>query len=236
MQNKGYMVRKTREVFEIPPNPNLNHEQSLWSDGIKRIAGIDEAGRGAWAGTVVAAAVIFPVNIELELTLFGVRDSKQLNSQQRTYWAEVIKSQALAWGVGFADHAEIDQFGILPATRLAMQRALAELPDLADHLLIDAVQLPKVNQPQTALIKGDQRSLSIAAASILAKTSRDEWMRQQDTIFPLYGFAHNKGYGTRYHQQALQQHGPCAIHRMSYRPLREGLDFVEFMSNEEILD
>src|SRR5690606_25362685 len=141
--------------------------------------GLDEAGRGAWAGPVVAAIVILPQNTNLEQRLFGVRDSKQMNTRQREYWAEIITGEALAWGVGFAEHSEIDQHGILPATRLSMERAMAQLTTLPDHLFIDALLLTDIDIPQSAFIKGDQRSLSIAAASILAKTSRDEHMRQE---------------------------------------------------------
>ncbi len=185
------------------------------------VAGVDEAGRGAWAGPVVAAMVIFPNENNLAQVLFGVRDSKQINAEKRAYWAGIIQEQALAWGVGFSDHSEIDQIGILPATRLAMQRALERLTIPAQHLLIDAVVLPKNTVPQTALIKGDQRSLSIAAASILAKTTRDAFMQQEETSYPGYGFTRHKGYGTRFHQAALKELGPCPIHRMSFRPLRE---------------
>lgn len=221
MPGAGFMTRKPRPILEIPPAPNLVYEQELWQAGKECIAGLDEAGRGAWAGPVVAAIVILPQNTNLEQRLFGVRDSKQMNARQREYWAEIITGEALAWGVGFAEHSEIDQHGILPATRLAMERALAQLTTLPDHLFIDALLLPDIDIPQSAFIKGDQRSLSIAAASILAKTSRDEHMRQEDTHFPLYGFSRHKGYGTRYHQQALATNGPCCIHRMSFRPLRE---------------
>lgn len=216
-----FMGRKPRPILEIPSAPHLAYEQALWQAGKGLVAGLDEAGRGAWAGPVVAAVVILPQNMHLEQSLLGVRDSKQMNAHQREFWADVIKTEALAWGVGFGDHAEIDHQGILPATRLAMVRALGQLTKLPDHLLIDALLLSNVEVPQTAFIKGDQRSLSIAAASILAKTSRDEHMRQEDIRFPLYGFSRHKGYGTRYHQQALAANGPCCIHRMSYRPLRE---------------
>ena len=215
------MTRKLKPVLDIPPSPNLTFERALWKDDQQWIAGLDEAGRGAWAGPVVAAVVILPRNAILEQTLWGVRDSKQMNSHQREYWAEIIRENAQTWGVGSAEHAEIDQLGILPATRLAMQRALEQLTHSPDYLLIDALLLPNLNTPQTALIKGDQRSLSIAAASILAKTTRDALMRQEDNHYPLYGFSRHKGYGTRFHQQALAENGPCTIHRMSFRPLRE---------------
>lgn len=215
------MTRKPKPVLDIPPSPNLTFERELWINKKQWIAGLDEAGRGAWAGPVVAAVVIFPHIAALEQNLLGVRDSKQMTVHQREYWAEVIREHAQAWSVGSADHSEIDQLGILPATRLAMLRALRQLSESPDHLLIDALLLPNLDLPQTALIKGDQRSLSIAAASILAKTARDAMMRQEDDYYPVYGFCRHKGYGTRFHQQALAENGPCAIHRMSFRPLRE---------------
>jgi ribonuclease HII len=215
------MTRKPKPVLDIPPSPNLTFERELWENEKQWIAGLDEAGRGAWAGPVVAAAVILPQKANLEQNLLGVRDSKQLNVHQREYWADIIKEHAQAWGVGSAGHSEIDQLGILPATRLAMQRALGQLSRSPDHLLIDALLLPNLDTPQTALIKGDQRSLSIAAASILAKTTRDALMRQEGDYYPQYGFSRHKGYGTRFHQQAIAENGPCAIHRMSFRPLRE---------------
>ena len=220
------MTRKPKPVLDIPPSPNLTFEQALWEDNQQWIAGLDEAGRGAWAGPVVAAVVIFPPIVNLEKNLLGVRDSKQMNVQQREFWAEIIREHAQSWGVGSAGHTEIDQLGILPATRLAMQRALGQLSTSPDHLLIDALLLPQLETPQTALIKGDQRSLSIAAASILAKTTRDALMRQEDHNYPVYGFSRHKGYGTRFHQQALAENGPCPIHRMSFRPLREQFSFI----------
>ncbi|MBE0685536.1 MAG: ribonuclease HII [Anaerolineaceae bacterium] len=215
------MTRKPKPVLEIPPSPNLTFERELWEQEKQWIAGLDEAGRGAWAGPVVAAVVILPQVAHLDQNLWGVRDSKQMNVHQREYWVEIIIKHAQAWSVGSAGHSEIDQLGILPATRLAMQRALGQLSAFPNHLLIDALLLPDLNTPQTALIKGDQRSLSIAAASILAKTTRDAMMHQEDTCYPVYGFGRHKGYGTRFHQQALTENGPCPIHRMSFRPLRE---------------
>ncbi len=219
------MARKPKPVLDIPPSPNLTFERALWEDNQQWIAGLDEAGRGAWAGPVVAAVVVFPPILNLEKKLLGVRDSKQMTVHQREYWAEIIQKQAQAWGVGSAGHFEIDQLGILPATRLAMQRALGQLSMTPDHLLIDALLLPELKSPQTALVKGDQRSLSIAAASILAKTTRDALMRQEDNVYPLYGFRRHKGYGTRFHQQALVENGPCPIHRLSFRPLREQFSY-----------
>jgi ribonuclease HII len=216
------MARKI-QVFNLPHSPNLSHEQELWDQKLGAIAGLDEAGRGAWAGPVSAAAVILPQDEHLCEILNGVRDSKQMTAKQRVYWAGIIRTEALAWGVGFASHQEIDQQGIIAATRLAMARALQELSTPPDHLLIDALRLPQINLPQSALIKGDRRSLSIAAASILAKTSRDAFMIEQDAVYSGYNFGQHKGYGTRRHQQALAKLGPCPIHRLSFKPLREGL-------------
>ncbi len=216
------MARKI-QVLNLPDSPNLTHEQEIWGLQFGPIAGLDEAGRGAWAGPVSAAAVILPMHDGIYQILSGVRDSKQMTAANRTHWALIIQEQALAWGVGFASQEEIDQQGIIAATRLAMTRAIQELSIPPVHLLIDALRLPQVNLPQTALIKGDRRSLSIAAASILAKTSRDTLMREQDVFYPGYHFGQHKGYGTRLHQLALTELGPCPIHRLSFKPLREGL-------------
>jgi ribonuclease HII len=202
---------------EIPSAPNLSFEQALWASGLHAVAGLDEAGRGAWAGPVSAAAVILPADPGLVKTLHGVRDSKQMRPHARDEWAAQIRAAATAWGIGFASHEEIDQMGIVPATRLAMHRALSELP--AEALLIDALRLPKIPLPQASLIKGDARSLSIAAASVLAKTARDALLVELDSAYPGYGFARHKGYGTAAHREAIARLGPCPIHRMSFAPL-----------------
>jgi ribonuclease HII len=212
-------------------NPDLSFETPLWRAGMAHLAGVDEAGRGAWAGPVSAGAVILPEQPDLLERLHGVRDSKQMTARQRAHWAALIQSAALAWGVGFASHGEIDSLGILPATRLAMQRAIANLALPPQHLLIDAVRLPAVAIPQSSLIKGDARCLSIAAASVLAKTARDSLMCELDLQYPAYGFARHKGYGTRAHQQALAECGPCPVHRMSFAPLR-----VWVMENIQTID
>ena len=204
----------------IPTSPDLSFEVSLWEQGSEFVAGLDEAGRGALAGPVFAAAVIFPCNPGLESHLVGVRDSKQMTPSQREYWAEQLKIFALAWGIGAASHEEIDAVGILPATRLAMRRALEATQVCPQHLLLDYIQLPESPIPQTALVKGDRRSLSIAAASILAKTARDDLLRQLDKTYPEYGFASHKGYGTLAHRSALERLGPCSIHRYSFAPVR----------------
>lgn len=204
---------------ELPASPDLRFEGALWAQGFTRPAGIDEAGRGAWAGPVSAGAVLLPPDPHMLEQLPKVRDSKQMSPNQRSYWAEEIKRVAAAWGIGFASSQEIDAMGIVPATRLAMQRAIAALGIAPDHLLIDAVRLPASPLPQTSLIKGDARSLSIAAASVLAKTARDMLLVQFDEQYPGYGFARHKGYGTASHAEALARLGPCPIHRFCFAPI-----------------
>lgn len=197
--------------------PDLQFEQALWQGGSPQVGGIDEAGRGALAGPVSAAVVILPHDPQIAGLLSGVRDSKQMTPRQRTYWAETIRCQALAWGVGFASAQEIDTLGIVPATRLAAWRAIQSLAQLPQHLLLDYLFLPECDLPQTALVKGDCRSLSIAAASVLAKTARDQQMIELDPQYPSYGLAAHKGYGTPFHLAALQRQGPSPIHRLTFR-------------------
>ena len=207
--------------------PDLSLETPLWQAGLLALAGLDEAGRGAWAGPVAAAAVVLPPPGDTLLELLpGVRDSKLMTARQRGLWAGKIHAAAVAWAVGWAACEEIDSLGILPATRLAMQRAVAQLGLPPEHLLIDAVRLPALPLPQTALVRGDQRSLSIAAASVLAKTARDAWMTDLDEQYPGYGFAAHKGYGTARHRRALDKLGPCPQHRLSFAPLRARLPGV----------
>jgi len=204
----------------IPAAPDLNHERALWANGALWIAGIDEAGRGALAGPVAAAAVVLPQIARFNLKLAGVRDSKQMTPAQRESWAIVIQENAVTYGVGLASAAEIDTLGIIPATRLAATRSIGSLSVIPDQLLIDYLHLPEVNLPQTALIKGDARSLSIAAASVLAKTARDAILMEMDTQYPGYGFSAHKGYGTQFHRDAIQRLGPSPVHRMSFAPLK----------------
>jgi ribonuclease HII len=201
-------------------SPDLSFEMPLWHSGFQFVAGLDEAGRGAWAGPVAAGAVVLPPDPQILQTLTGVRDSKQMTPLQRAKWAAKIKGNVLAWGVGFATHNEIDALGIVPATRLAMERALGEMVVSPDFLLVDAVHLPDIPLPQNALIKGDSRSLSIAAASVLAKTERDLLMMDLDCQFPGYGFARHKGYGTAAHRAALDDQGVTTIHRRSFAPVK----------------
>ncbi|HET59908.1 MAG TPA: ribonuclease HII [Chloroflexi bacterium] len=201
--------------------PTTQFEQIWWQRSFDCVAGVDEAGRGAWAGPVTAGAVILPLSRNLENMLTGVRDSKQMSARQRDDMLDKIQQVAVAWAVGWASNVEIDMVGILPATRLAMQRAVACLQPAAQALIIDAVNLPAVALPQESMKFGDQLCLSIAAASICAKVYRDRWMQAADHLYPGYGFARHKGYGTRQHQEAIVELGVCELHRFSFRPMTE---------------
>ena len=196
--------------------PGLNLEQALWEQGYQFIGGMDEAGRGAWAGPVMAALVILPNNPQLGLTLSGVRDSKQMTPRQRSRWALEVKAIALAWSVGEASPAEIDEIGILPATRLAFSRAIKGCELMPQYLLLDYIHWPGLKNPHQMMPKGESRSLSIAAASVLAKTTRDQRMIELDGQVPGYGLARHKGYGTAIHAEALQRLGTSNIHRRSF--------------------
>ncbi|MCJ7583901.1 MAG: ribonuclease HII [Anaerolineales bacterium] len=208
--------RQTAEAVTTPLFSTLEFEQALWNGGFSCVAGIDEAGRGAWAGSVCAATVILPRTPHLAWTLRGVRDSKQMTPLARESWAPRIKEIALAWGVGFASAEEIDMLGIVPATKLAATRAIASLSLKPDYLITDYLIFPEIPLPQTALVKGDRRSLSVAAASVLAKTARDARMRELDLEYHGYGFARHKGYGTPQHRAAIRQSGLCTLHRKSF--------------------
>lgn len=202
--------------------PNLQEERALQSQGANIIAGVDEAGRGAWAGPVVAAAVVLPLDRpDLAQVLNGVRDSKQCTPLQRDELFDRIQRVALAVGVGSAPPHRIDEIGILPATREAMVQAVSRLAVTPQGLLIDFLRLPDLSLPQRPLIKGDVRCLSIAAASIVAKVTRDREMIALDKAHEGYGLAQHKGYGTRHHMQALALLGPSPVHRLSYAPLRK---------------
>ncbi|MEX1248822.1 MAG: ribonuclease HII [Anaerolineales bacterium] len=204
----------------FPAFPTLEFERSLWAAGVVQLAGIDEVGRGALAGPVYAAAVVLPRRETILVELFGVRDSKQMTPEEREEWAPVIHKKALAHSIGWASCKEIDRYGIVPATKLAARRALKNLPTCAQHLLVDYITLEKVNLPQTAILGGDARCLSIAAASVVAKVARDAELRKLDTRFPRYGFASHKGYATDEHRQAIKKLGPCPQHRLSFAPMR----------------
>jgi ribonuclease HII len=198
--------------------PDLSYEKRFWRAGCKFIAGLDEAGRGALAGPVTVAAVILPSDHpHLARTLDGARDSKQMTRLARERLAPRIKETAIGWGVGFATAEEIDSIGIVASTRLAALRALEAMATIPDYLLTDfRLELPELDISQTALVKGDQKSLSIAVASILAKTARDELMRALDGEYPQYGFAGHKGYGTTKHREVIAMLGKSNIHRKTF--------------------
>ncbi len=205
----------------IPNRPDLKFESALWDCGFSRVAGIDEAGRGCLAGPVAAGAVLLPAALDQFKALSNVMDSKQISAAQRLEARQQILETALSWGIGFASAREIDSLGIVPATKLAAMRAISKLSVNPDYLLLDYLTLPDLTHPQTSLIKGDARSLSIACASILAKTERDAWMVQKADSFPVYDWKSNKGYGTQKHRSAIIEHGPSPEHRRSFAPLKE---------------
>lgn len=198
-------------------NGHLKFETQLLCHGYLFPAGVDEAGRGPLAGPVVAAAVVLPNGLFIE----GVRDSKQLTSLQREQLYQAIQSQAVDYGIGIVDHEVIDRINILQATRLAMCRAVLTLKKPPDFLLIDAVDLPDMTIPQLAIVKGDLLCHSIAAASILAKVTRDRLMLEYHQTYPQYNFFSHKGYGTVEHLKKLKEYGPCPIHRKSFKGVQE---------------
>ncbi len=199
--------------------PTEEFERAARLCGYRRIAGIDEAGRGPLAGPVVAAAVVLPVRCRLS----GIDDSKQLSEGERARLYAAILEHAVGMGIGSADVGEIDRLNILEATKLAMRRAIDQLAPPPDYLLIDAVTLPGIGIPERPIIKGDTLSLSIAAASIIAKVTRDRLMAEYHDMFPEYDFLSHKGYGTREHLQRLARHGPCSIHRRTFTPVHEAI-------------
>jgi ribonuclease HII len=201
--------------------PSFSAEGRFHQRGLHRVAGLDEVGRGAWAGPLVAGAVILPQpSPALRKVLVHVNDSKLLPRAQREACAETIRAVALAFGVGIVTVTELDTLGVTRATREAMRRALANLAIEAHALLIDAFPLPDSPLAQRAIIHGDSYSYCIAAASIIAKTARDDMMRALDVDLPAYGFGAHKGYGTPAHQRALRKFGPSAAHRGSFAPIR----------------
>lgn len=187
-------------------------EQEYFEQGIQLICGIDEAGRGPLCGPVCAAAVILPANLEIP----GLNDSKKLTDKRRRELFPIIKEQAIAYGIGLADHKEIDEINILQATYLAMERALAQLNVKPELALIDGNRAKDFGLPVKTVVKGDSLSANIAAASVLAKVTRDMLMEEYAKEYPQYGFEVHKGYGTNAHYAALTEHGPCPIHRMTF--------------------
>ncbi len=205
----------------------LTFERQHWACGRTRVAGVDEAGRGPLAGPVVAAAVVFDPAFALresEASLADLTDSKQLTAAQRdSYFALLTGAgpELVAIGVGRADVAEIDRHNILRATHMAMYRAVEALPARPEHILVDGLAVHGLPAPTTPIVRGDGKSLSIAAASVIAKVTRDRIMIALDAVYPAYGFAVHKGYGTAFHIQRLLAHGPCPEHRRSFRPVAD---------------
>ncbi len=211
---------ETLELFPADSASTLFFEKQARQRGCRYVAGIDEAGRGPLAGPVVAAAVILPDQFDLP----GLTDSKALSEKRRDILYPLIREQALAVGVGVASAAEIDRINILQATLLAMQRAVGRLKIAPDHLLIDGTTSLPVAISQQTLKKGDSRSLSVAAASVVAKVLRDRIMLSYDKIYGDFGFARHKGYGTREHRQAIATCGPCPQHRRTFGGVKEYLE------------
>ena len=197
----------------------LQYERNLWNEGKKYVAGLDEAGRGPLAGPVVAAAVVFYENPQISM----INDSKKLTEEVREYLFDLILNETLC-GIGAAEVGEIDRINIYQASFLAMDRALENLNTQPEHLLVDGRAFPRNDIPFTTIVKGDSLSYSVAAASILAKVTRDRMMREYDEEFPQYGFANHKGYATREHLDAIEEFGYCPIHRRSFHPKRFQLE------------
>lgn len=202
-------VRPTAEVNVC----GLSFERQALQQGARLIAGVDEVGRGALAGPVVAGAVI----LDLDCLPPGINDSKKLSRRTRERLAAEIRASAVAFAVARVEAKEIDRINILRATREAMRRAVLLLEPQPDYLLIDALPLPELPLPQQAIIRGDAQSVSIAAAAIIAKVARDAWMRGYDLEFPVYGFARHVGYATAEHIRSLREHGPSPLHRLTFR-------------------
>jgi len=200
---------------------DLNEEKELFSQGYKIIGALDEAGRGPLAGPVVAACVIFNANISINNDLIRVNDSKKLSEKVREALFELIKQNFIEVGVGICDHKTIDRINILQATFLAMKKAISSVKSRPDFIIIDgSAKLSNYSTPQQAYVKGDERIFTIAAASIIAKVTRDRIMREMDKLYPDYGFSKHKGYGTKFHLEKLKQYGPCAIHRLSFNKVK----------------
>jgi ribonuclease HII len=197
---------------------DFSRERALRARGFLFIAGVDEAGRGPLAGPVVAAAVILPDDFALD----GLNDSKKVSAAKREKFYAILTTTAeILWAVGEATVEEIDRLNILRATHLAMARSIEALPRKPDHALVDGLPVRGLPVDHTALVEGDSLSLSIAAASIMAKVTRDRLMVQLDGEFPQYGFARHKGYGVREHLEALRKHGPCPAHRRTFQPVAQ---------------
>lgn len=203
------------EIEENVHDELTRYERKLYGQGFNMVAGVDEAGRGALAGPLVAASVILPKAIKMN----GLRDSKQLSPKQREFLYEKIVDKAIAWNVALIEHHEIDSHGLQQANIRALELAVSGLNPAADYVLTDAFAIKTIDLPCLAIIKGDSLSLSIAAASVLAKVTRDRIMCEYHETYPQYGFAQHKGYGTLIHMRALEKHGPSPIHRKCFAPV-----------------
>lgn len=209
---------------------NYQYERDLIREGVKYIAGVDEVGRGPLIGNVVAACVVLPPNYKLE----GLTDSKKLSEKKRDYYYSIIMKDALVVGIGRVSNREIDEVNIYEATKRAMRMAIDEAREklVIEHVLIDAMPL-ELDIPTTSIIKGDYLSLSIAAASVVAKVTRDREMYELDRVYPMYDLAHNKGYGTRKHILAICEYGICRYHRISYAPVFRNKDKINEIDLKE---
>ena len=218
MDNKGVNTAKQKKLLDEAERIEVLkcYEHTAFKEGFQYIAGIDEVGRGPIAGPVMAAAVILP----FDFFCLGINDSKKLSALQRSRLEEEIKKQAISWAIAAVFPSRLDKINILNATRESMCLAVENLTPRPDLLLIDAVQLPDIGIKQFSLIKGDSLSVSIAAASILAKVERDRVMEAFDMFYPGYGFCRHKGYATREHLKSLFRLGPCVLHRESFEPVK----------------
>lgn len=197
----------------------LEYENNLYNEGVTLIAGVDEVGRGPLIGPVVACACILPVNFYHK----DIKDSKKLSEKKREEMYKIIKENAISIGLGIVSEKVIDEVNIYEATKIAMKEAIKNLNITPEHVLIDAMKL-ELNIPSTSIIKGDAKSESIAAASIIAKVTRDHMLDEMDKEYPMYDLKNNKGYGTKKHLEALKTYGPCKYHRVSYSPVRNALN------------
>lgn len=219
VRNLGVQVGKRLALLaeeEARVSSLWQHEKAAMNKGYEFIIGTDEAGRGPLAGPVVAAAVVLPRNCKLR----GINDSKKLTPLHRDVLYEQIKRASICYGISEVSPQVIDEINILEATRLAMQDAVEQLKPIGDFILVDGWENPRFTLPQEGIIKGDSKSISIAAASILAKVHRDRLMMIYDKVYPNYGFGEHKGYPTANHLAAVKQYGPCPIHRRTFKPIR----------------
>ncbi|MBQ1551661.1 MAG: ribonuclease HII [Bacilli bacterium] len=214
--------KKAFEKIDLKNIDPFKYEKELRKDGIKLIAGVDEVGRGPLVGPVVTACVILPENINLE----GLTDSKKLSEKKRDFFYDEIKRQAISIGIGIVSNEEIDKINIYEATKVAMKQAISNCEVTPEHVLIDAMKLD-LDIPSTSIIKGDLLSISISAASVIAKVTRDRMMYELDEKYPMYDFKSNKGYPTKKHMEAIKEYGIIPEHRKSYGPVKEYLERKE---------